>query len=39
MLRRVAEALGGTIHIELLRRKQKKGMGVTEDTPHYGGMK
>lgn len=39
MLRRVAEALGATIHIELLRGKQKKSMGVAEDNPHYGRMK
>lgn len=39
MLRRVAEALGATIHIELLRRKQKKSMGFAEDNPHYGRMK
>jgi len=39
MLRRVAEALGATIHIELLRGKQKKSMGVAEDNPHCGGMK
>jgi len=39
MLRRVAEALGATIHIELLRGKQKKSMGVAENNPHYGRMK
>jgi len=33
MLRRVAEALSATIHIELLRGKQKKSMGVAEDNP------
>jgi hypothetical protein len=38
MLRRVTEALGATIHIEL-RRKHKKSMGVAEDDPHYGRMK
>jgi len=36
MLRRVAEALGATIHIELLRGKQKKSMGFAEEIPHYG---
>ena len=39
MLRRVAEALGAAIHIELLRRKQKKSMGIAEDNPHYERMK
>ena len=36
MLRRVAEALGATIHIELLRGKQKKSMGIAEGDPPYG---
>jgi DNA-binding XRE family transcriptional regulator len=36
MLRRVAEALGATIHIELLRGKQKRSMGVAEGDPRYG---
>jgi transcriptional regulator with XRE-family HTH domain len=36
MLRRVAEALGATIHIELLRGKQKKNIGIAENDPHYG---
>ena len=36
MLRRVAEALGATIHIELLRGKQKKSMGIAESDPRYG---
>ncbi len=36
MLRRVAEALGATIHIELLRGKQKKSMGIAEGDPRYG---
>ena len=39
MLRRVAEALGATIHIELLRGKQKKNIGIAEDDPHCGRMK
>jgi hypothetical protein len=39
MLRRVAEALGATIHIELLREKQNKSMGVAEDNSHYGRVK
>jgi len=39
MLRRVAEALGATIHIELLHSKQKKSMDVAEDNPLYGRMK
>jgi transcriptional regulator with XRE-family HTH domain len=34
MLRRVAEALGATIHIELLRGKQKKSMGVAQHNSH-----
>jgi len=33
MLRRVAEALGATIHIELLRGEQKKSKGVAEGDP------
>ncbi len=36
MLRRVAEALGATIHIELLRGKQKKSMGIAESGSRYG---
>jgi DNA-binding XRE family transcriptional regulator len=32
MLRRVAEALGATIRVELLRGKQKKSMGVDAET-------
>jgi transcriptional regulator with XRE-family HTH domain len=36
MLRRVAEALGATIRVELLRGKQKKSMGVAEAAPRYG---
>ncbi len=36
MLRRVAEALGATIRVELLREKQKKSMGIAERDPHYG---
>jgi len=36
MLRRVAEALGATIRVELLRGKQKKSMGIAESNPHYG---
>jgi DNA-binding XRE family transcriptional regulator len=39
MLRRVAGALGATIHIELLRGKQKKNIGIAESDPHYGRMK
>jgi hypothetical protein len=39
MLRRVAEAFGAMIHIELLRGKQKKSMGVADDNPHYGRTK
>jgi len=36
MLRRVAEALGATIHIELLRGKRKKSLGIAEKDPCYG---
>jgi DNA-binding XRE family transcriptional regulator len=36
MLRRVAEALGATIHIELLRARQKKSMGIAESQSGYG---
>ena len=35
MLRRVAEALGATIHIELLSRMQKKDIGILEGKPDY----
>jgi predicted ABC-type ATPase/DNA-binding XRE family transcriptional regulator len=35
MLRRVAEAIGATIHIELLRQKQKKYVGIAESEPGY----
>ncbi|MDD5170551.1 MAG: zeta toxin family protein [Syntrophales bacterium] len=35
MLRRVAEAIGATIHIELLRRKQKQSIGIAESEPDY----
>jgi transcriptional regulator with XRE-family HTH domain len=36
MLRRVAEALGATIRIELLRSGQKKNMGIAEGQSGYG---
>ncbi len=36
MLRRVAEALGATVHIELLRGKQMKSVGIAELNPDYG---
>ena len=39
MLRRVAEALGATIHVELLREKQRRTMGVAEGDSPYGKMK
>ena len=39
MLRRVAEALGATIHVELLRGKQKRNMGVAESDAPYGRVK
>jgi len=36
MLRRVAEALGATVHIELLRGKQMKSVGIAELNHDYG---
>jgi transcriptional regulator with XRE-family HTH domain len=35
MLRRVAEVLGATVHIELLRGKQQRRMGVAENRSSY----
>jgi DNA-binding XRE family transcriptional regulator len=35
MLRRVAEVLGATVHIELLRGKQQSRMGVAENRSSY----
>ena len=35
MLRRVAEVLGATVRIELLRRKQQSGIGVAENRSSY----
>ena len=35
MLRRVAEVLGATVHIELLRGKQQSRMGVAENQSGY----
>ncbi len=35
MLRRVAEVLGATVHIELLRGKQQSRMGVAEKHSSY----
>ena len=35
MLRRVAEVLGATVHIELLRGKQQRRMGVAETQSGY----
>jgi transcriptional regulator with XRE-family HTH domain len=35
MLRRVAEVLGATVHIELLRGKQQGRMGVAENRSSY----
>jgi len=35
MLRRVAEVLGATVHIELLREKRQSCMGVAENRSSY----
>jgi len=39
MLRRVAEALGATNCVELLREKQRNTVGIAEGDSHYGKMK
>lgn len=36
MLRRVAEALGASVRVELRRSGQRKSMGIAEDDPRYG---
>jgi transcriptional regulator with XRE-family HTH domain len=36
MLRRVAEALGATVRVELQRSGQDKSMGIAEDDSRYG---
>lgn len=37
MLRRVAEALGATLHVELQRKGREKQQAVAEHKPGYGG--
>jgi transcriptional regulator with XRE-family HTH domain len=36
MLRRVAQALGATVRVELRRGEQPKGMGIAEQGSRYG---